>query len=151
MLPALRSYFERQGLTADWGAIDRADDEALVTCLAMACPFEPGEKQALLECTDESKRGGHDASTVRVRGPRRGRAAVADAVREGVAMAEERATVDPKLLEILVCPLTKEPLRYDAERQELISDKARLAFPIRDGIPIMLPDEARALEEDETR
>ena len=56
LLPALRSYFERHGLTADWGAIDRADDEALVTCLAMACPFEPGEKQALLECTDESKR-----------------------------------------------------------------------------------------------
>lgn len=56
LLPALRSYFERHGLTADWGAIDRADDEALVTCLAMACPFEPSEKQALLECTDERKR-----------------------------------------------------------------------------------------------
>lgn len=66
-------------------------------------------------------------------------------------MADELATVDPKLLEILVCPLTKEPLRYDAERQELISDRAKLAFPIRDGIPIMLPDEARALEEDEAR
>ena len=64
-------------------------------------------------------------------------------------MADERATVDPKLLEILVCPVTKESLRYDAERQELISDRARLAFPIRDGIPIMLPDEARPLEEDE--
>ena len=66
-------------------------------------------------------------------------------------MAEEGAGVDPKLLEILVCPLTKEPLRYDAARQELISVKARLAFPIRDGIPIMLPDEARPLEEDEAR
>ncbi len=64
-------------------------------------------------------------------------------------MAEERPTVDPKLLEILVCPVTKEPLRYDAEKQELISERARLAFPIRDGIPIMLPDEARALDEDE--
>ena len=50
--------------------------------------------------------------------------------------------VDPKLLEILVCPLTKGPLRYDAEAQELISDQAGLAFPIRDGIPIMLIDEA---------
>ena len=49
-------------------------------------------------------------------------------------------TVDPKLIEILVCPLTKSPLRYDAEAQELISDKAKLAFPIRDGIPIMLVD-----------
>ncbi len=55
-------------------------------------------------------------------------------------------TVDPKLLEILVCPLTKGPLRYDAQAQELISDKAQLAFPIRDGIPIMLVDEARTLD-----
>ena len=53
--------------------------------------------------------------------------------------------VDPKLLEILVCPLTKGPLRYDAQRQELISDKARLAYPIRDGIPVMLEEEARKL------
>jgi len=57
-------------------------------------------------------------------------------------------SVDPKLLEILVCPLTKGPLRYDSERQELISDRAGLAYPIRDGIPIMLPDEARPLEAD---
>lgn len=54
--------------------------------------------------------------------------------------------VDRKLLEILVCPLTKGPLRYDTERQELISDKAGLAYPVRDGIPIMLVDEARRLE-----
>jgi len=54
--------------------------------------------------------------------------------------------VDPKLLEILVCPLTKGPLRYDAAAGELISDKAALAFPIRDGIPIMLVDEARHLD-----
>ena len=52
---------------------------------------------------------------------------------------------DPKLLEILVCPVTKTPLRYDAAHQELISDKARLAFPIREGVPIMLVDEARKL------
>ncbi len=57
------------------------------------------------------------------------------------------ASVDPKLLEILVCPLTKGPLRYDRERQELISDQAGLAYPIRDGIPIMLVDEARRLED----
>lgn len=55
--------------------------------------------------------------------------------------------VDPKLLEILVCPITKGPLTYDKEAQELISTEANLAFPIRDGIPIMLPDEARQLEE----
>ncbi len=68
------------------------------------------------------------------------------------AAAAERSTddgagVDPKLLEILVCPLTKDPLRYDRERQELISEQAGLAYPIRDGIPIMLVDEARRLDD----
>ena len=56
-------------------------------------------------------------------------------------------SVDSKLLEILVCPLTKTTLEYDAARQELISRKAKLAYPIRDGIPIMLPEEARPLED----
>lgn len=56
-------------------------------------------------------------------------------------------TVDPRLLEILVCPLTHVPLRYDAARNELISDQAKLAFPIRDGIPVMLVDEARHIKE----
>lgn len=54
--------------------------------------------------------------------------------------------LDPRLLELLVCPLTKAMLEYDAERQELVSRQARLAYPIRDGIPIMLPDEARPIE-----
>ena len=58
----------------------------------------------------------------------------------------ESSSVDPKLLEILVCPLTKTVLEYDAKRQELISRAANLAYPIRDGIPIMLPDEARKLD-----
>jgi uncharacterized protein YbaR (Trm112 family) len=61
--------------------------------------------------------------------------------------APSTAEIDPKLLEILVCPLTKGPLRYDAQAQELISDQAGLAYPIRDGIPIMLVDEARRLDE----
>lgn len=55
-------------------------------------------------------------------------------------------SLDPKLLEILVCPLTKSNLEYDQEAQELISRAAKLAYPIRDGIPIMLPDEARTLD-----
>ena len=55
--------------------------------------------------------------------------------------------VDPKLLEILVCPLTKGPLRYDREAQELISEQARLAYPIREGIPIALVDVARSLDD----
>jgi uncharacterized protein YbaR (Trm112 family) len=56
------------------------------------------------------------------------------------------APLDPRLLEILVCPVTKGPLTYDSAAGELISAKARLAYPIRDGIPIMLPDEARPLD-----
>ena len=59
----------------------------------------------------------------------------------------EARKVDPKLLEILVCPVTKTRLDYDAEKQELNSKAAGLAYPIRDGIPIMLPDEARELKD----
>ncbi len=60
---------------------------------------------------------------------------------------ENSRSVDPKLLEILVCPISKTTLEYDRERQELISHAAKLAFPIRDGIPILLEEEARRLEE----
>ena len=61
-------------------------------------------------------------------------------------MTENTSGLDPKLLEILVCPLTKGPLSYDADAQELISEQAHLAYPIRDGIPIMLVDEARSID-----
>lgn len=66
-------------------------------------------------------------------------------------MTDKRQAIDPKLLEILVCPLTKDPLEYDRERQELISRSAKLAYPIRDGIPIMLPEEARKLDDREAK
>ncbi len=56
--------------------------------------------------------------------------------------------VDPKLLEILVCPVTKQPLEYNSDKQELVSPAAKLAYPIRDGIPIMLMEEARSLDEE---
>ncbi len=62
-------------------------------------------------------------------------------------MADTPLGPDPKLLEILVCPVTHAQLEYDAERQELISRAAGLAYPIRDGIPIMLPEEARELDD----
>ena len=64
-------------------------------------------------------------------------------------MSDQAPPVDSKLLDLLVCPLTKGPLRYDRVRQELISEQAGLAYPIRDGIPVMLVDEARPLDEDE--
>jgi uncharacterized protein YbaR (Trm112 family) len=60
--------------------------------------------------------------------------------------ASELTRIDPRLLEILVCPLTKTTLEYDRARQELISRSAKLAYPIRDGIPIMLPEEARKFD-----
>lgn len=59
--------------------------------------------------------------------------------------------IDPRLLEILVCPATRGPLIYDRDKQELISQKARLAYPIRDGVPVMLPEEARELSDEEAR
>ena len=64
-------------------------------------------------------------------------------------MTDQSPQISPKLLEILVCPMTKGPLEYDADAGELISRSARLAYPIRDGIPIMLADEARELSEEE--
>jgi uncharacterized protein YbaR (Trm112 family) len=65
------------------------------------------------------------------------------------AVADPSHEVDPRLLEVLVCPLTKGPLEYSRARNELISRAARLAYPVRDGVPVMLADEARALEEGE--
>ena len=64
---------------------------------------------------------------------------------------EAKPEIDPRLLEILVCPLTKAPLRYDRDAQELISEEAGLAYPIRDGIPIMLVDEARSLDDEPSK
>lgn len=61
---------------------------------------------------------------------------------------EQAGDIDPKLLEFLVCPVTHGPLEYDRARQELVSRQAGLAYPIRDGIPIMLPDEAREIKAD---
>jgi uncharacterized protein YbaR (Trm112 family) len=65
----------------------------------------------------------------------------------GEKRAPQPSQIDPRLLEILVCPRTKTTLEYDAQNQELISRAAKLAYPIRDGIPIMLPEEARPLED----
>ena len=66
--------------------------------------------------------------------------------REPPALVHE---VDPRLLEVLVCPLTRSPLTYDRDKGELVSKAARLAYPVRDGVPVMLAEEARALGENE--
>ncbi len=66
-----------------------------------------------------------------------------------VLSAADRAAVDPRLLEVLICPVSRGPLIYDRDRGELISKTARLAYPVRDGVPVMLPEEARALDDSE--
>jgi uncharacterized protein YbaR (Trm112 family) len=71
----------------------------------------------------------------------------ADPTPTPISTRTPQPAVDPRLLEVLVCPLTKGPLEYDRDAGELISRKAGLAYPVRDGIPIMLPEEARALED----
>jgi uncharacterized protein YbaR (Trm112 family) len=70
---------------------------------------------------------------------------------EASGSAAQASRADPRVLEVLVCPLTKTALIYDEARQELISRAARLAYPIRDGIPVMMRDEARTLDDDELR
>lgn len=70
---------------------------------------------------------------------------------DGTPAPRTAAATDPRLLELLVCPLTKTTLEYDAARQELVSRVARLAFPIRDGVPLMTVEAARTLDDDEPR
>ncbi|GIX13373.1 MAG: UPF0434 protein bsr0601 [Paracoccaceae bacterium] len=67
--------------------------------------------------------------------------------REAQGAEPPRPAFDPRMLEVLVCPVTRGPLSWDPERQELVSKGARLAFPVREGIPIMLVDEARRLDD----
>jgi uncharacterized protein YbaR (Trm112 family) len=66
-----------------------------------------------------------------------------------VPNAASAAPIDPRLLEVLICPVTRAPLVYDRARSELISRAARLAYPVRDGVPVMLPEDARPLDEGE--
>ena len=131
----LDRYFTSKDLSADWDTLQQADDELLLNSLSMLLEFNPEDKQALLEAPslstrretlvtlieyfDAGRRGGPDPMTVEF---------------------------DRRMLEALICPVTQTGLRYDLERQELISTAAGLAFPIRDGIPVMLQDEARRLD-----
>src|ERR1700692_3955745 len=114
----------------------------------LRCPTnrcrEPGKPPCSTNCSGWPCDNGHaaarfDSICYRVRKP---------TPEQPMTSSSERleASVDPKLLEILVCPLTKGPLEFDSARQELISRSAKLAYPIRDGIPIMLPEEARKID-----
>ena len=142
LLTALRGYFGVRGFDANWEAIEDMPDPDLVRTLAMICPFEPPEKQALLEAP-ATIRPGHGAHHAARDGRPRHRVRARHAARHVTAQDNP---IDPRLLEVLVCPVTRGPLRWDPVRQELVSTQAGLAYPVRDGIPIMLPEEARPLE-----
>ena len=105
----------------------------------MLCPFETEEKQALLEAPNLQNRRETLVTLMEF--------ALRSGVRRGQdAVMDEGSKTEGKMLEFLVCPFTRSPLTYDAEKLELISKGAKLAFPIRAGIPVMLIDEARELD-----
>ena len=139
LIESLKKYLEHNNLTIDWNAIDNSSTELLVNSLCILSPYKPREKQALLEAETLSKRSEMLIAMTEMSmssGPS------TEQMQWGIMSKE----IDPKLLEILVCPLTKETLLWDSENNELISKKAGLAYPVKDGIPIMLPDEARKID-----
>ena len=154
-LAAFKAYIETKQLKVDWDAIKGAPDDHLLVSLAMLSPFSPEEKQSLLECADLAQLTAMMTALFELAVANRQSPRSHSALRE-FAMTDLTPSdrtpafaVDPKLLEILVCPLTKGTLIYDREKQELVSRGAGLAYPIRDGIPIMLVDEARQLDDDD--
>ena len=151
VLRALMAFAQKHGMSVDRSGVEQAPNEALVNALSMMSPFGPREKQALLEAETIKARAEAliaitEFELARTSGapPRAAMSGQGDAPSSGDPPPALR--IDPRLLEILVCPLTKTTLEYDGARQELVSRAARLAFPIRDGIPIMIPEEARTLD-----
>ena len=150
---------EANNLKADWEGIENAPNEALVNALAMMSPYGPAEKQALLEAPDLktraevlvaltemelAKSGG--SKTKRRCNDRCYALAEIGAAMTSTPPDRPLGAIDPKAAGDPGLPADQSTLEYDAERQELISRSAKLAYPIRDGIPIMLPEEARKLE-----
>jgi uncharacterized protein YbaR (Trm112 family) len=152
VLVALRAFSEARSRSRSTGSsVARAPTEALVNALSMMSPYGSKEKQALLEAPDLKTRAEpagrhHRNRTVRAGRRRRHHHAIGLAMPDTPERSASRV-IDPKFLELLVCPVSKTALEYDAVRQELVSPAGRLAYPIRDGIPIMLADEARKLDE----
>ena len=173
LLAVLTDFLKANNLKVDWEGVESAPNEALVNALAMMSPYGPAEKQAMLEAPDlktraeiliavtemdlAKKRTSGDPPGCSSQSSDRGGPGYFCSEPDTVTNPSRRPEHDiltraprrhrrPKLLEILVCPLTKGPLEFDAARQELISRSAKLAYPIRDGIPIMLPEEARKIE-----
>jgi Lon protease-like protein/uncharacterized protein YbaR (Trm112 family) len=144
LIKSLKSYASLHGFVVNWDSVEQAPTETIVNVAAQICPFDPAAKQAMLEALTLEDRTQALLALLEWRAPPPSRAP-----RRQRSAAHAMTEVDPKLLEVLVCPQTRTPLRYDRERQELISERARLAYPVRDGVPIMLIDEARELGADE--
>jgi Lon protease-like protein/uncharacterized protein YbaR (Trm112 family) len=150
LVAALRQYLSHKGLAVEWPAVDAAPLGALVNSLAMGLPLDPAEKQALLEARPWTSAGGCWSPCSPSTPPRTTMTGRRRCSRSrGMSDAPASPELDPRLLEILVCPVTRGPLDYDRARGELVSRGARLAYPIREGVPIMLPEEARTLDESE--
>ncbi len=145
-LDLLGRYFEANQLQTDWSTPEagggRAADQLALHALPLRAGGQAGAARGAL-ARDPARDAG-DAD--RVRPPRRRERRDA-AVRDAAVNAVVEAFHDRHMLEALVCPQTKAPLSYDAERQELVSRAAHLAYPIRNGIPVMLVDEARRTDD----
>ncbi|CAG0909081.1 unnamed protein product [Cyprideis torosa] len=128
-------FLEANNMEADWDGVSEADNETLVNTLSMMSPYGPAEKQALLEAEDLKTRAETLIAMTEI------------ALALGPGPMPDQPLLDPKMLQLLVCPHTKYPLEYDEAAQELVSLKAKLAYPVRDGVPILLISEARPLED----
>ncbi len=152
LVEALRTYFTVNGFDANWEAIEGMADDELGRHPLHDLPVRPGGKTGPARSGRPQRRARHAADAAENGrawrpGPRHRRARVQlnPSSPEAPLSDPEPTQIDPRLLEILVCPVTKGPLVYDRAAGELISQAAGLAYPVRDGIPIMLPDEARPL------
>ena len=161
LIRGLKAFFDQRQISADWEAIEKAAGEHLINSIAMLCPFAPSEKQALLEAPDLDERARLLIALVEMAAVDPAELRRTRTARPGTERSPDhcrsirRTTWTNPPTSTRSCwkswsvPLTKGPLRYDRAAQELISEEAGLAYPIRDGIPIMLVDEARTLREDE--
>src|SRR5690606_10687959 len=150
LLRTFRAFLEANGMQADWDSVRRAGNATLVNALSMMSPYGAAEKQALLEAPDLWTRAETRIAITEAglaRGGRFGPSLQCAAGRRR-AMGDDSREMDVRMLEILVCPLTKGPLVHDPERRELRSPQAGPAYPVRDGIPVMLPSEARRIDDE---
>ena len=141
LIPLLEKYFTKHQIELDLKSLESFSDNAIIQSLSMSCPFEPNEKQLLLEAKDIKERANLFYSLIEI--------SVNSPDYKPTIQWEKfkKMTIDPEILDIIVCPLTKTKLTYDEEKQELISKEAKLAYPIEEGIPILIVEEARKIDD----